>query len=421
MKKMKKGIACLLAGLLALTSVPAAAVEVQDADYDYEALKGQNISINVYNWGEYISDGSDGGVNVNEEFEKLTGIKVNYTNFATNEELYAKLKSGGTDYDVIIPSDYMAGRMIEEDMLEKIDFANVPNFEYTNEQFRNLEYDPTNEYTVPYTWGIVGLIYNTTMVDKTIDSWDALWDEDYKNNVLMFSNSRDAFAISLARLGYSLNTTDESELEQAAEELKKQKSLGTVYVMDEIFDKMEGGEAAIAPYYAGDAITMIEENPDLAFAVPKEGTNRFVDVMCIPKGSKNKQAAEMYINFMCDPEIAKDNCEFIGYSTTNTAAYELLDDEMKNSEIAYPSDEVLENTEVFLNLNEETNKKIDALWTEVISSSNQQTTASGTDSADGSASNSSSSSWWILVVVGAVIVAGAAFLFVRNKKNKIDY
>ncbi len=274
MKKIRKGFVCFLAGILALMALPAAAAEVQNTDYDYQALKGQDVSINVYNWGEYISDGSDGGVNVNEEFEKLTGIKVNYTNFATNEELYAKLKSGGADYDVIIPSDYMAGRMIAEDMLEKIDFSNVPNFEYTDEQFRNLEYDPTNEYTVPYTWGVVGLIYNTTMVDGTIDSWDAMWDEKYKNNVLMFSNSRDAFAISLSRLGYSLNTTDAAELEQAAEELKKQKALGTVYVMDEIFDKMEGGEAAIAPYYAGDAITMIAENPDLAFAIPKEGTDR---------------------------------------------------------------------------------------------------------------------------------------------------
>ncbi len=418
MKKLRKGIVCLLVGLLTLMSLPAAAAEVQNTDYDYGALKDQNVSINVYNWGEYISDGSDGGVNVNEEFEKLTGIKVNYTNFATNEELYAKLKSGGADYDVIIPSDYMAGRLIEEDMLEKIDFSNVPNFEYTDEQFRNLEYDPTNEYTVPYTWGVVGLIYNTTMVDGTIDSWDALWDEKYENNVLMFSNSRDAFAIALSRLGYSLNTTDESQLEEAAEELKKQKSLGTVYVMDEIFDKMEGGEAAVAPYYAGDAITMIAENPDLAFAIPKEGTNRFVDVMCIPKGSQNKQAAEMYINFMCDPEIAKDNCEFIGYSTTNTAAYELLDDEMKNSEIAYPSDEVLENTEVFLNLDEQTNKKIDALWTEIISSDNQQVAASGTEGA-GSAQGVSIP--WVWIIVGVVVVAGAVFLIIRRQKNKIEY
>ncbi len=419
MKKFRRGILCFLAGVLALMSLPAAAAEVQNTDYDYEALKGQDVSINVYNWGEYISDGSDGGVDVNEEFENLTGIKVNYTNFATNEELYAKLKSGGANYDVIIPSDYMAGRMIAEGMLEKIDFTNVPNFEYTDEQFRNLEYDPTNEYTVPYTWGVVGLIYNTTMVDGTIDSWDAMWDEKYKNNVLMFSNSRDAFAIALSRLGYSLNTTNTSELEQAAEELKKQKALGTIYVMDEIFDKMEGGEAAIAPYYAGDAITMISENPDLAFAIPKEGTNRFVDVMCIPKGCQNKQAAEMYINFMSDPEIAKDNCEFIGYSTTNTGAYELLDDEMKNSEIAYPSDEVLENTEVFLNLDEETNKKIDALWTEIISSSNEQAAAS---SEGGSAqADSGTSIPWVWIVVGIIVIAGVVFLVIRHKKNRIDY
>ena len=344
-----------------------------NADYSdsVDWRKYAGTSVNVYNWGEYIAvdEGDPDGYDVNKEFEKLTGIKVNYTNFASNEELYAKLKSGGSQYDVIIPSDYMLSRLIRENMLEKIDFNNVPNFDLIYDEYKNPDYDPTNEYSVPYMWGTLGIIYNTTLVDEEDDvtSWNIMWNEKYANNMLMFSNSRDAFGIALLRLGYSLNTTTEKELRDAAESLKEQKYLIQAYVMDEIFDKMGGGEAALAPYYAGDAIVMMDDNPDLDFVIPVEGTNRFVDAMCIPKGAPNKAAAEMYINFICETEVALNNCEYIGYSTPHSEAFELLDDEVRENEIIYPPADVLENTEVYIALPDETTKLVDLLWTEILS------------------------------------------------------
>jgi spermidine/putrescine transport system substrate-binding protein len=301
---------------------------VSDPDY-YTRFKGKDISINVYNWGEYISTGADEGtLDVNTEFEKLTGIKVNYTNFATNEELYAKLKGGGASYDIVIPSDYMISKMIKEKLIQKLDFDNIPNFSYIMDNFRNMEYDPENEYSVPYTWGTVGIIYDETVVDineEDID-WDLLWNEEYADQILMFDNPRDAFAIAEILLGYSLNTENPDELAAAAEKLKKQKKVVQGYVMDEIFDKMGAGDALIAPYYAGDALTIMEENDSLNFVVPKSGTNLFVDAMCIPKSSKQKEAAEMYINFMCEPDIAYANIDYICYSTPHSAAFDMLDD-----------------------------------------------------------------------------------------------
>ena len=235
---------------------------VSDPDY-YSRFKGQNISINVYNWGEYICTGADEGtINVNSAFTELTGIKVNYTNYATNEELYAKLKGGGATYDVIIPSDYMINKMIEGNMVQKLDFDKIPNCEYIMPNFRNLEYDPENEYSVPYTWGTVGIIYDETVVDiapEDID-WDILWNEDYLDNILMFDNPRDAFAIAEIKNGISINAEDPDELTKAADDLMKQKHIVQAYVMDEIFDKMGAGDALIAPYYAGDALTIMEEN-----------------------------------------------------------------------------------------------------------------------------------------------------------------
>lgn len=364
---MKKTFSFLLAMLMVATfglSTTAWAVDVEDTTY-YQKFKDAGISINVYNWGEYISDGSDGALDVNAAFEELTGITVNYSTFATNEELYAKIKSGGASYDVIIPSDYMITRMIQEGMLEKLNFDNIPVFKNVSDNFKKNQFDPQGEYSVPYTWGTVGIVYNTSMVTDPVDSWDILWNEKYKGNILMFANPRDAFGISLLRLGYSINTEDEAQLRQAAEELKKQKPLVQAYVMDEIFDKMQGNEAALAPYYAGDAYTMMADNDQLAFAVPKEGTNVFVDAMCIPKGSQQKEAAEMYINFMCEAEVAAANIEYIGYSSPNAAAMELLDEEILNSPIIYPSADVLEKGEEFLHLSDETNKLLDALWTEI--------------------------------------------------------
>ncbi len=380
MKKTLKALAVLLAALVTGASFfPAGVLAAEEDDelppytdsVDWKKFAGKNITINVYNWGEYISvdDGTEGAFDTNREFEKLTGIKVNYTNFASNEELYAKLKNGGATYDVIIPSDYMIARMINEDMLEKLDYGNIPNFDaLISDNFKSMDYDPTNEYSVPYMWGMVGLIYNTTLVDEEDDvgSWSILWNEKYANNMLMFSNSRDAFMIAERYLGYSMNTTDEEELRHAAFALTEQKLLVQAYVMDEIFDKMTGGEAALAPYYAGDAITMIGDNPDLAYVVPREGTNLFVDAMCIPKGAKNKAAAEMYINFMCETAVAASNCDYIGYSTPQIEVPDYLDPELASSPIAYPDDETLANTEAYIALPNTTTKLIDELWTSIL-------------------------------------------------------
>lgn len=359
--------ATMLAGVLVACGGEVKGPSVNVAEgYDYGRLKDQNITLNVYNWGEYISTGTDGeSLDVNKAFEELTGIKVNYTTFDTNEMLYSKLKSGGASYDVIIPSDYMIGKMINEDMLETLNFDNIPNYKMIGEQYKNQAYDADNAYSVPYTWGYVGIIYNTTMVEEVVDSWDILWSEKYKDNILMFDNSRDAFAIALRKLDLPMNPEDEAQIDQAAKELTKQRDVVQAYVMDQIFDKMEGGEAALAPYYAGDAITMIEENPDLAFAVPKEGTNYFVDAVCIPKGAANKEAAEMYINFLCETEVAKANCLAIGYSTPQTEAEAALPEELRNNEIAYPSDEVLANTWTFNVLSDELNSYMDQAWTSI--------------------------------------------------------
>lgn len=369
---MKKIFAILLCAVL-LTSVPVS-LFAQDTAGDtdpyafdeeyYSKFKGQGIKLYVYNWGEYIADGTEGSEDVIEIFEELTGIDVEYTTFDTNEALYSKLQSGSAYYDVIIPSDYMISRMIDKDMLEKLDFSNIPNFEkYVSDTFKSdVEYDPTLEYSVPYTWGTVGIIYNTKYVTKTVDSWDILWDEDYAGKILMFDNSRDAFAIALEKLGYSVNTENEEEINEAAELLKEQKPLVQAYVMDQIFDKMEEENAWVAPYYAGDFITMHEQNENLAFCFPKEGSNFFVDAMCIPKGCKNKEAAEMFINFMCEPKISAENCGATGYSTPIDAARNLMDPELAASEYAYPSEDIISRTEKFVNLSDETNKLLDDLW-----------------------------------------------------------
>lgn len=364
---MKKCIAFFLTVLLAamLFMLPAAAQVTVEEGYDYTRFANDDITLNVYNWGLYISDGTDDSMDVVKEFEELTGINVNYTTFDTNESLYSKLKSGGSEYDVIIPSDYMIGKMIKEGMLEKLDYANIPNYAKIGDTYKSQSFDPENEYSVPYTWGVVGIVYNTTMVDDPVTSWNSLWDPRYTGQILMFNNSRDAYAIASKKLGLSLNPSDEGDVALATEELKAQKSMVQAYVMDEIFDKMEGGEAALAPYYAGDALIMIEDNPDLAFCIPAEGTNFFIDAMCIPKGCKNKEAAEMFINFMCETEIALANTEFIGYSSPHTEASALLPEELKNSPIMYPAQEIMDTTEVFEVLPEEIAQLMDKQWSDV--------------------------------------------------------
>ena len=371
MKKLLAVVAWIVVALtLALGASAQEMIQVTDdisvsADYDWDRLADQNITLYVYNWGLYISDGSDDSVDVLSAFEDLTGIKVNYTTFDSNESLYAKLKSGGATYDVIVPSDYMIGKMIQEGMLAPLNKENIPNFSKIGESYTGMAYDPQDEYSVPYTWGTVGIIYNTEMVEEAPTSWDALWDVEYAGNILMFNNSRDAFAIGAKKLGMSLNPQTVEEVEIIAQELKAQKNVVQAYVMDEIFDKMSGGEAAMAPYYAGDAITMIDESPQLDFVIPEEGTNYFVDAMCIPANAKNKEAAEIFINYMCEPDVGLANIDFIGYSTPIEEVWERLDDEMKYSPIAYPSEEVMANTEVFVTLPDEINSAMDMAWSDM--------------------------------------------------------
>lgn len=336
---------------------------------DYSKYTG--ITLNIYNWGEYISDGGDDSLNVNEEFTKLTGINVNYTNYASNEDMYAKLKSGGANYDVIIPSDYMVERLAKEDMLEKLDFSNIPNAEFIDTKYKGLYFDENNEYSIAYTSGMVGIIYNTTMVEGTPDSWDIMWNEKYKGQILTFNNPRDAFATAQFLLGQNINTTNEADWKAAYEKLVEQKPILKGYVMDEIFVKMESGEAAISAYYTGDFLTMYGNNSDLAFAYPKEGTNIFVDAMCIPKGSLNKEAAELYINFMLDPTISLANAEYICYASPNTEVVnnqeyidyltELHPDAYK---LLYGSDDDY-NTQYFKNLPAETLEIMNNHWEEL--------------------------------------------------------
>ena len=336
------------------------------SDYNYSKFKGKNITLNIANWGEYMSVNDPDYMDVNKKFEKLTGIKINYQTYESNETLYSKIKGSGADYDIIIPSDYMISRMIKENMIQKLNFDNIPNFKYIDKKFVNPVYDPKNEYSVPYTWGVVAIVYNKKLVDDKVDSWDILWDEKYRNNILMFNNPRDAFGVALLREGYSLNTENKKEILAASEQLKKQKPIVQAYVMDEIFGKMESGSSAIGVYYAGDIKGMMDVNPDLTYALPKEGTNRFTDAICIPKTAKNKEAAEMYINFLCETDIALANCEYIGYSTPHTEAYKLLDDETKNNPLQYPDDEYLnKKTEAFLALSDETTKFTQEQWNEL--------------------------------------------------------
>lgn len=312
--------------------------------------------VNVYNWGEYIDE------SLLDSFEEETGIAVNYKTFETNEQMYAVLKAGGSSYDVVVPSDYMVGRLIEEDMLEELNFSNIPNMDLINELYLGLEFDADNTYSVPYTAGTVGLIYDTTTVTEEVTSWSLLFDEAYSGQILMFDNSRDAMGIALKYLGYSLNTTDEAELQEAFELLREQSPILQAYVMDQIFDKLESGEAAIAPYYAGDYLSMRENNENLAFVIPDEGSNRFVDAMCIPKGAENKANAEAFINYMCSTEASLANAEEIGYTSPNKEVEELIDLDDYERSIMYPSAEALERCEVFTNLPTETLDLYDSLW-----------------------------------------------------------
>ncbi len=354
-----------LLSVITLCALSALSVSAYDNEEWYKGLEG--TTINVFNWGEYISDTyEDGMLDVNAEFEKLTGIKVNYVTYESNEDMYPKIKNGGASYDIIIPSDYMIERMISEGMLKEIDVEALPNYHYISENYKNMYYDPDNRFSVPYNVGMVGLIYNKTMVEEAPTSWTAMWDERYEGKILMIDNPRDAFAIPQKIFGYSLNSTDEKELSDVAQMLIEQKPLLQGYVMDEIFNKMESGEAALVPYYVGDFVLMQQINSDLEFVYPEEGVNIFVDALCIPECTQNYEGALKYINFMLDPEIGVSNALYIGYATPNEGVMEHPDyAEMKNNEYLYPSEENMPDVEYFHNLPQETLSMISDLWNEI--------------------------------------------------------
>lgn len=379
--------------------------------------------VNVYNWGEYISDGSEGSLDANAAFEEYyyetygEEIEVIYTTYASNEDMYAKLKSGASGYDVVIPSDYMIARLIEEDMLEKIDFSNVPNYANISEEFRGLYYDPTNEYSIPYTYGMVGVIYNSTVVDEAdTGKWDLMWNEKYSGRILQFNNSRDAFGTAMYKLDIDVNTTEVSEWRMALDELKKQQSLVQGYVMDEIFNKMESGEASISAYYAGDYLCMIENNEDLAFFYPTDdegnyATNLFVDAYCIPKGAANKELAEIYINYMLSEEPAIANAEYIYYASPNSAVYEsevyIEDMGEEAMDILYPDDFNFHenyNKMSYHNLDSDTLALVNNLWEELkISSATGETV------------------YVLAVAIIVALVAYAVFHALRKRKRAKYY
>lgn len=316
----------------------------------------------VYNWGEYLDP------EVLTLFEQETGIDVVYEEFETNEILYPKISSGAIAYDVICPSDYMIQRMIENDLLAEINFDNIPNVKNIGKDYmeQSRQFDPENKYSVPYCWGTVGILYNKTMVDEPITSWSVLWDEKYKDNILMQDSVRDAFGVTLKYLGYSLNSTDLDELTEARDLLIKQKPLVQAYVIDQVRDKMIGNEAAIGVIYSGEAIYTQMENPDLEYVIPEEGSNIWIDSWVIPKNAENKENAEKFINFLCRPEIALMNFEYITYSTPNSEARKLIEDEaIRNSEIAFPDLSKYDNLETFQYLGTEADQTYGELWNQV--------------------------------------------------------
>ena len=324
-----------------------------------------NEKVVVYNWGEYIDP------EVLTIFEEETGIDVVYEEFETNEILYPKVSSGAIAYDVVCPSDYMIQRMIENGLLSEIDFDNIPNIKNIGQQYmdQSRQFDPENKYSVPYCWGTVGILYNKTMVDEPIDSWSVLWDPKYKDNILMQDSVRDAFGVALKYLGYSLNSTDLDELTEAKNLLIDQKPLVQAYVIDQVRDKMIGNEAAIGVIYSGEAIYTQKENPNLEYVIPKEGSNIWIDSWVIPKNAEHKKNAEKFINFLCRPDIALKNFEYITYSTPNDAARALIEDaDIRNSEIAFPDLSKYDNLETFQYLGTEADQMYGDLWNKVKSS-----------------------------------------------------
>ena len=322
----------------------------------------KNGQVIVYNWGEYIDP------EIIDLFEEETGIDVIYEEFETNEIMYPKIQSGAIAYDVVCPSDYMIQRMIENDLLAEINYDHIPNLKYIGDNYMKMsrQFDPENKYSVPYLWGTVGILYNKKMVDEPVDSWGILWDKKYEDSILMQDSVRDAFAVALKYLGYSLNSTDLDELEAAKNLLIEQKPLVQAYVIDQVRDKMIGGEAALGVIYSGEALYCQQENPDLDYVIPKEGTNIWIDSWVIPKNAKNVENAEAFINILSRPDIAKMNFDYITYSIPNTAGRDLIEDEsLRNSPIAFPDDSKLENCETFRFLGDDNDAMYNRLWREI--------------------------------------------------------
>lgn len=347
MKKMKK----LLAGTLGMAMVFGLTACGGSKSYDAE--------INVYNWGDYIED-----THVIADFEKEYNIKVNYEMFDTNEDMYIKVKNHAADYDVIIPSDYMIEKMEKEGMLEELDFDNIPNYKYIGDDFKNLSYDPENKYSVPYMWGTVGILYNKSLMDEVPDSWSYLWDEKYKGQIYMLNSQRDSIAVALKYLGYSINTKDPQEIAEAEQALIDQKPLVQAYVGDEVKDQMIQGSAAMAVVWSGDAAYCMSNNPDLDYVIPKEGTNYWFDAMAIPTTCQNKEAAELFINYMCRTDVALANVEYIEYATPHTGAMEELGEEVTSDRRFYPTSEDMQNFELFYDLADSLSL-YDEIWTRV--------------------------------------------------------
>jgi len=395
----------VLSSCLFAFAVPSSTPNTANIDNEdfYRNNPYRGTTLNVYNWGEYISDGGEGSLDVNKKFEDLTGIKVNYTNFDSNEDMYAKLKSGGANYDLVFPSDYMIERLINEGLLEKLDYSQIPNFKYIDPKYKGLYYDPKDEYTVAYNVGYVALIYNKKLVEGTPDSWSVLWDKKYEGQVLMFNNPRDSFAIAQSVLGQDYNDMDPSKWAAAYDKLLEQKPLVRAYVMDEVYNIMESGAAAMAPYYVGDYFTMAENNDDLAVAFPKEGANIFVDAMCIPTTAKNKGAAELYINFMEEPEVALANAEYIAYATPNMEVLKMDDYTYKGNEILYPDESLFENYQYFHNLPPETQTLMSNFWSDL--------------KVDGS----SNRSVYVGLIAFVAVVAGYAIFHFDRRKHREKY
>ena len=408
MKKIISILICLVITVLPCLSMSSCSSQKEDV-----------ITLYVYNWGEYISDGSEGSLDVKAAFEDWyyenfgskngTRVKVNYSTYSSNEDLYAKITSETVNYDVIVPSDYMVQRLREEGYLAKLNFDNIQNIENVLPEFLgdNAFYDKGNVYSVPYLYGMIGIIYNTDMVspdEENIGSWALMWDEDYKGNILQFNNSRDAFGTAQYYLGVDVNSATEEQWRDALKLLKEQKKIVQGYVMDEIFNKMENGSAAIAAYYAGDFLAMYEENDKLEFFYPKEGTNLYVDAMCIPKASKNKEIAERYIDFMLSKEAAIANAEYTYYASPNKL---VVEDENYKSYMAEIKEDAYEKmypenvtATSYENLTEEKLVLLNSLWEELKSDVEIGVT---------------------IYVICGVIIAGLLALFITSfikKKNK---